>query len=140
MKVLYPVCFYESVEEEETYTADVPDLLGCVTQGDSIKNAMEMVQDAIAGWILEDVENISNNEIPKASDISDIELEIDEYCRGGFKSLVMVDLSYFAEKWSTKSIKKTLSIPKWLNTRAERLGVNFSKVLQEALLEKIAKV
>jgi len=139
MKVIYPVCFYECIEKEGTYCADVPDLLGCVTQGDSLEDAIEMVQDAIATWILDDIENVENNEIPKASNIEDVELDIDENCRGGFKSLVMVDLSYFSEKWSKKAVKKTLTIPKWLNTKAEKMNINFSKILQEALIKEVVE-
>lgn len=38
-----------------------------------------------------------------------------------------------------KSVKKTLTIPEWLNKRAEKVGINFSQALQEILLSKIVK-
>ena len=51
----------------------------------------------------------------------------------------MVNINEFAEKFGKELVKKTVNIPKWVNTRAEELKINFSKTLEEALLEKIIK-
>lgn len=132
MKLVYPACFYE--EEDGGYSVDIPDLLGCCTQGSTLEEALEMAQDAALGWILTAIED--NEEIPAPSDIKDIELENEN----GFKNLLLLDIDKYTEKYGTKkAVKKTLSIPEWLNVRAEKLGVNFSKVLQEALLKIILK-
>jgi len=56
-----------------------------------------------------------------------------------FKTYIVVDISAFAEKWVKELVKKTVNIPKWINTKAEELKINFSKTLEEALLEKIMK-
>ena len=56
-----------------------------------------------------------------------------------FKTYIVVDLSSFAEKWGKELVKKTVNIPKWVNTKAETLKINFSKTLEEALLQKIYK-
>lgn len=86
------------------------------------------------GWLLTSLEE--NEEIPKPTDISKIILENEKQ----FSSLLLLDISSYSEKYSSrKSIKKTLSIPFWLNQRAEKLKINFSKTLQDALIMKIIK-
>ena len=54
-----------------------------------------------------------------------------------FVNMVLVDMTEYAKQHSTKSVKKTLSIPMWLNTLCEEKNINFSKVLQDALLTKV---
>lgn len=132
MKLVYPANFY--YEEDEGYSVEVPDLLGCVTQGDNLEEAMEMAQDAALGWILTAIED--EEEIPAPSQIEEIKLEE----KNGFKTLLLLDIDQYTEKYGTKkSVKKTLTIPEWLNKRAEKIGINFSQVLQESLLNKIVK-
>lgn len=132
MKLVYPAKFY--YENDGGYSVEVPDLLGCVTQGDNLEEAMEMAQDAALGWILTAIEE--EEEIPAPSQIDQIKL--DE--KSGFKTLLLLDVDQYTEKYGTKkSVKKTLTIPEWLNKRAEKIGINFSQVLQESLLNKIVK-
>ncbi len=132
MKLVYPANFY--YEEDEGYSVEVPDLLGCVTQGDNLEEAMEMAQDAALGWILTAIED--EEEIPAPSQIEEIKLEE----KNGFKTLLLLDIDQYTEKYGTKkSVKKTLTIPEWLNKRAEKIGINFSQALQETLLNKIVK-
>lgn len=132
MKIVYPVCFYE--ENDGGYSIDVPDLLGCCTQGETIEEAIEMAQDAALGWITTAIED--GEDIPKPSRMEDIKLENEK----GFVSLVLLDLDKYMKLNSSKrAIKKTLTIPVWLNEKAEKIGVNFSQVLQEALLSKVLK-
>ena len=131
MKLVYPAIFKE---EEIGYSVMFPDLLGCVTQGDTLEEAIEIAEDAALGWLLTSLEE--NEKIPEASNINDIELED----KNEFVSLLLLDLSAYSEKHSSrKSVKKTLTIPFWLNERAERLKINFSKTLQDALILKIIK-
>ena len=144
MKVVYPVCVFQT---EENYLVYVPDLNTNNTCGDTIEEALYMAQDLIASYILEDFENISKNEIPKQSKLEDIDIkEIQKYWEledkdiiSSFKTLVLVNLDDFIQKWSNKSVRKNLTIPQWLNTKAESLNLNFSQILQEALLERIYK-
>lgn len=148
MKVIYPVLFYE--EKEGGYSVFVPDLEKALnsnasTCGDTLENAMCMAEDLIAGLILDEIEE--GNKIPQASKIEDVnfqefenDLEIENWDYvSKFKTYIVVDISTFAEKWGKELIKKTVNIPKWVNTRAEELKINFSKTLEEALLEKITK-
>ena len=130
MKLIYPACFYPC--EEGGYTVVFPDLPGCVTEGDTLAEAMEMAVDASSGWLLTSVEE--NNQLPKASNIKSV--IPDEY-ENGFVSLIGVDLAEYSQKHGNKSIKKTLTIPAWLNTIAEVNNVNFSQVLQNALKDQL---
>lgn len=144
MKVIYPVCIFQTKEE---FMAFVPDLNTNNTCGDTLEEALYMAQDLIAGYILEDLEDVRKNEIPKQSNIEEIDIkEVQKYWEledkdiiSSFKTLVIVDLDEFAQKWGNKSVRKNLTIPQWLNTKAEEMNINFSQVLQEALLEKIVK-
>lgn len=132
MKLVYPACFYE---EEKGYSVVIPDLLGCCTQGETLEEALEMAQDAALGWILTSIEE--EEEIPKPSQIGDIKIDN----KKGFKTLLLLDIDQYTEKYGTKkAVKKTLTIPEWLNKRAEKVGINFSKTLQEALLNKIVNL
>lgn len=130
MKLVYPACFYPEVDGG--YSVEVPDLKGCITQGDSLEEAIQMAEDAALGWLLTSIED--EEELPKPSNIKDIKLEEQD----GFVSLLLLDLTAYSQKYSArKSVKKTLTIPLWLNERAEKYGINFSKTLQDALLTKI---
>lgn len=143
MKVIYPVLFYE--EKENGYSVFVPDLNNASTCGETLEETMYMSEDLIAGIVLDEMEK--NNKIPKASKIEDVTFEkLEEYLEienwdyvSKFKTYIIVDISLYAEKWGKELIKKTVNIPKWVNTKAESLKINFSKTLEEALLEKIFK-
>jgi len=129
MKLIYPACFYPN---EDGYTVVFPDLPGCVTEGNTLSEAMDMAIDASSGWLLSSVEE--NKEIPKASNIKNV--IPDEY-ENGFVSLIGVDLDEYSQKHGNKAVKKTLTIPSWLNTIAEENNVNFSQVLQNALKDQL---
>ena len=143
MRVVYPVLFYE--EAEGGYSVFVPDLNNVTTCGDTLDEAMYMAQDLIAGVLLDRMEE--GEKLPKSSTIEQVkfktlenELKIKNWnYKNRFKTYIVVDLSSFAEKWNKKLIKKTVNIPMWINTKAEELKINFSKTLEEALLEKIYK-
>lgn len=123
MLFVYPAIFHQ---EDHSYWVEFPDLEGCHTYGSSISETMEAAQEALAGYLLTLLEQ--NRPIPSPSDISAI------YADDGFSSLVSCDIN---QRKDTRAVKKTLTIPSWLNERAMAMGVNFSQVLQEALLSKI---
>ena len=127
-KLLYPACFYPC-EEQEGYTVVVPDLPGCVTQGKSLIDAIGMAVEAASGWVLDEMED--GKPIPPASKIEDV--QADER-PGGFVNLIVLDMDTYAEKYGEKAVRKNLTIPAWLNTYAEANNVNFSRVLQDALV------
>lgn len=121
--IFYPVVFHP---EEVGYSVSVPDIEGCFTQGDTIDETLEMIQDAI-GLMLEDYEKI-----PSPSDPREIQT-------GGEDFVVVVpfDKVDYNRRHDTHAVKKTLSIPSWLNEAAETAHLNFSSVLQEALKVKL---
>lgn len=141
MKVIYPVLFYE--EKEGDYSVFVPDFENTSTCGNTLEDAMYMAEDLIAGLVLDRIEE--GEKIPKSSKIEEVsfeelenDLEIEDWDYvSKFKTYIIVDIDAFAEKWGKELIKKTVNIPKWVNTKAEELKINFSKTLEEALLEKI---
>ena len=129
MKLIYTAVF-EPHEEDEGYTVTVPDLPGCITEGDDLAEALDMINDAACGWILGELEE--GNTIPASSDFFDIKLsEIDS-----FKSIISLDIDSYAEKYGRKAVRKNITIPAWLNTYGEKNHINFSKVLQDALLKE----
>ena len=123
MLFVYPAIFHK---EETTYWVEFPDLKGCYTYGSSIVEAMEGAQEALAGYLLSLLEE--GETIVAPSDISSYHPE------DGFTSFVSCDINQYKD---TKAVKKTLTIPAWLNDRAVSMGLNFSKILQEALIKKI---
>lgn len=123
MRYVYPAVF----EKEETgYSIYFPDIEGCYTQGDTLEDGIEMANDALC-LMLYDMEE-SGKAIPAASDITKIKLGENE-----FATLIACDTLEYRKFFDNKAVKKTLTIPSWLNTMAERKDVNFSAVLQKAL-------
>lgn len=123
MLFVYPAIFHK---EEDAYWVEFPDLDGCHTYGASIAETMEAAQEALAGYLLTLLEQ--GTPVASPSDISSFQVN------DGFSSLVSCDINQYKD---TKAVKKTLTIPSWLNDRAVSMGVNFSQVLQEALISKI---
>ena len=124
MKYVYPAIF---TEKNGQYLVSVPDLSGCHTFGDDLNEAIEMTRDAMAMWLC--IAEDKNEEIPHPS----MGLAVDN----GFVSFVDVDTIEYRKQTDNKAVKKTLSIPSWLNSQAERSGINFSNVLQNALMEQL---
>ena len=128
MNLVYPAVFYPD-PDSSAFAVTVPDLPGCVSGGDSLASAISMGEDAASGWILGELED--GNEVPPASDIKDI--HPDPEIGDGFVSLLSLDMDAYAAKYGSKSVRKNLTIPAWLNTFAEAEQLNISKVLQDAL-------
>lgn len=125
-KHFYPVIFHK--EETGSYSVFVPDLPGCNTEGETLDEAYEMVADAIGLYL----EGIKEEEYPVRSDPEMITVEENE-----FVALVEFNKLEYDKKHNTKAVKKTLTIPAWLNEYAEKENVNFSGVLQDALKSKL---
>ena len=88
--------------------------------------AVFMAEDAASGWVLTELED--GNPVPKATAINEVVTE-----PGQFVSLIAIDMDAYAAKYGSSAVKKTLTIPAWLNTFVEKNGISCSKVLQEAL-------
>jgi predicted RNase H-like HicB family nuclease len=123
MEYVYPAIFHKN--EDGSYTIVYPDLPGCISEGKSLGNAMYMAQAALAQWIgyLTD----KKQEIPPASSIQDVKTS-----NGDFVNLIR------AEAKDSRAVKRTVSIPKWMDDKVAQSGLSLSRVLQDALNEKLA--
>ena len=120
----YPAIF---TYEDNQYWVEFVDLEGCFSDGKTLAEAMENAKEA-TGLYLEDLE-----EYPKCTtDIKNIKLEDNQII-----SFVTINLEEHKKKYENKSVKKTLSIPAWLNTMAEKENINFSQLLQKALKDTL---
>lgn len=125
MTRIYPAIFHT----EDGYWVEFPDLEGCNTCGESLEETMEMAQEALGLYIASLIE--SKQSIPVPSDIRDIQTKDSDIV-----SYVCVDdTKYRRENYA---VKKTLSIPAWLATEAENNNLSLSKVLQEALMQRLS--
>ncbi len=120
---VYPAIFHE----EDGYWVEFPDLSGCVTEGDTIEEAMAMAQEALGLWLVSQME--MGNELPAPSAITDIHAD------DGVVTYVSTDVD--AYRRDTRAVKKMLSIPAWLAKEAETRSISLSKVLQDALKEQL---
>lgn len=134
MLSMYPACFYR---EKEGYSVIFPQL-NLATCGETLEEAMEMATDCLAGFLF-DAKN-EGMSIPTAPSI----LEIDVHAvadgipyESAFVSLVAVDVEEYAKRHFENSVEKSLAIPAWLNDLAVKQGVDFSKTLQNALVEQL---
>lgn len=134
MKAVYPVIFTEDKNGE--YLVEVPDM-GILTEGKDLGDAMFMARDAIglAGIVAED----KNEEIPKPSKVEDIKLEEGEFSDEGksIVALVDVDFTEYRRKNDNKTVRRNVTLPNWLDHAATEAGLNVSRVLREALAEKL---
>ena len=138
MNYTYPACFYI---DSDGITIVFPDLNYLASEANDIDEAMEVSIDCLAGYLY--LDKLDNKKIPKASKLSDIdpikvakEIGFDDEIDECFVNYVSVDLEEYAKNHFEKSVKKTLTIPSYLNDLAIKNNINFSKVLKEAL-EKI---
>ena len=136
MLTSYPACF---LKEENGYSVVFPDL-NTATCGDSLDEAMAMAIDCLAGYIY--MLRQDGEAVPDPSTMADVSPErvaadLDVDPGEGFVSLVTVDVDEYAKKHFERSVRKTLTIPAWLNALALEHGVNFSQVLQDALKAKL---
>lgn len=126
MKYVYPAVF--TPVENGQFDVSVPDLPGCRTCGDDLADALFMAEDAVSMWLW-DAES-DNEPIPFPTKAPQVEAP-------QFVNYVYADTDEYRREHDTRAVKKTLSIPSWLNAQAEQAGINFSQVLQEGLKQKL---
>ncbi len=126
MKLVYPAIFTPYEDGSDGYLVEFPDLPGCVTGGDDLAEAIFMAEDAASGWVLTELEE--GKKAPEATKVNDVVAQ-----GNAMVNLVALDMDAYAAKYGSNAVKKTLTIPAWLNTFVEENGISCSKVLQEAL-------
>lgn len=130
-KIYYPAVFHVS-EDVGGFWVEFPDLDGCFSQGTDISDTMENAKEAL-GLYLDQSDDLYERTISKPSEIN----KVMEQFPKEIVVLVEYDDLKYARLYKNKAVKKTLSIPQWLNEEATKKGINFSQVLQEALLSKL---
>lgn len=127
MKRTYPIII-EPVQDVHPYSVTIPDF-ELFTDGDSLADAIAMARDAIGLFALDSMAHL-----PDASALDTIRAASPA---NAIVTLVDIDLIAYKRKHDRRAVKKTLTVPTWLNERAEAEGFNFSAVLREALEEKL---
>lgn len=127
-KYLYPAIFTE--EENGLYDVYFPDIPDCYTSGDSLMDALNMAEDVLA-FTLYSYER-DKRDIPEPSDQKSIKTSGES-----FVNIISCDTLEYQKRNNDKAVKKTLTIPEWLNELAIKADINFSQVLQEALKAKM---
>jgi predicted RNase H-like HicB family nuclease len=123
MEYVFPAVFHKN--KEGSYTITYPDLPGCISEGKNLGNAMYMAESGLKQWIGYLVEKKQN--VPVASHIDKIKVN-----KGEFVNLIRAELK------DEHAVRRTVSIPKWMDDKAVSSGLSLSRVLQEALTERLA--
>jgi len=128
MKYVYPALFHP--EDDGIFFISFPDLDGCFTQGSSIAEGMDMAADALnlMLWHMEE----ERMPIPEPSPLQKLKVE-----HGDFLTLIGADTLSYRKQHDTKAVRKNLSIPRWLDTLATERNINFSNILQNALMREL---
>ena len=136
---IYPAIFTQS--KKGGYAVVFPDLNHLATCGDDMQEAMEMAIDCLAGYLF--TEKLDGNKIPAPTPLEkvdvhseDIEAFMDDVA-DQFVKLVSVDVEEYAAKHFNRDVKRTVSIPQWLDSRVAAQKINVSQVLQKALMEEL---
>lgn len=130
---VYPVILTNT---KDCILVEVPDM-EILTEGTSIENAIHAARDAIGlkGISMED----ANEKIPMASEVKNINLDMSTFGNEGESIITLVDVDFveYRRRNENKTVRRNVTLPSWLNAAAEAAEINVSKVLQEALKEKL---
>ena len=131
MRSVYPVFFTKA---KNCVLVEVPDL-EILTEGKDISDAIEMVRDAIELNCVSRED--AKEEIPEPSDMNALDVSVATFAGEGATviSFVDIDSGEYRRKIDTKTVRRNVALPSWLNYEAEHAGINVSRVLQEALMK-----
>jgi predicted RNase H-like HicB family nuclease len=122
MEYIYPALF--QTNDDGSYTITYPDLSGCISEGKNLSNAMDMAQSALTQWMEYLIE--TKTPIPNPSDIKKVNSNGNE-----FVSLIRANVK------DGRAVKRTVSLPKWMDEKVSENGLSLSRVLQDALASKL---
>ena len=133
MKNVYPVFFTKT---NDNVLVEVPDL-DILTEGKDMNDAIDMARDAIELTCVTMEDN--KEEIPNPSDISELNVDNGTFAEEGKTviSFVDIDSTEYRKKIDTKTVRRNVALPSWLNYEADQAGVNVSRILQEALMSTL---
>ena len=124
MEYIYPAVFHTN--EDGSFTITFPDLPGCVSEGKSLGNALHMAQDALKQYMA-CMEELGES-IPAATRADKIAVGAGEY----------ISLTR-AETRDVRAVRRTVSIPQWMDEQAIQGGLSLSRILQDALSERFTR-
>lgn len=126
-KYAYPAIFHFN-QDDGSYTVTFPDLPGCITEGKDLADALYMAGDAAAMWLC----YTEDQKEPLPPPTAPPAVEAPE-----FVNYIFADLDEYRRKYNSRTVKKTISLPGWLNDQAVQAGINFSRFFQDALKEHL---
>lgn len=133
MKKIYPVIFTQT---KKAVLVEVPDM-EILTEGKDLTDAIDMARDAVGlmGISLED----DGLDIPEPTSLEKIDPSTGTFAGEGdsIVSLVDIDFLYYRRKLDNKAVRRNVTLPNWLNQEADMANINVSKVLQDALMQKL---
>jgi len=136
MKTVYPTFISQ---EGNDYLVYVPDM-DIYTEGDSFADAISMARDSIGlkGIDMEDNKIVlpTPSTQDKAIKKAKADTEIYDYSKG-ILTFVDIDFVLYRRKMDNKTVRRNVTLPNWLNVKADEAGINVSRVLQEALLSLV---
>lgn len=122
---VFPAVFHPNTDG--TFTITFPDLPGCISEGKSLGNAMSMAQDALAQWV--EYLQSEKQTVPVASAPQSVTTAGEE-----FVTLIRADVR------SNRAVRRTVSIPQWMDEQVSAAGLSLSRVLQDALKDRLDAV
>lgn len=133
MRNVYPVFFTKT---NGIVLVEVPDL-DILTEGKDMNAAINMARDAIELKCISMEDQ--KEEIPNPSELKDLNVKNGTFADEGETviSFVDVDSTEYRKRIDTKTVRRNVALPSWLNYEAEQAGVNVSRILQEALMSTL---
>lgn len=127
-KYMFPAVFQPC--KEGGYSIYFPDLPGCISEGDTLEEALAMAKDGLELflWNMED----GKEEIPEPTPPEGIKIE-----DGNFVVPIIADMKLARAQMNNKTVNTNVTIPQWLKFKAEENKINFSQLLQEAIKQKL---
>ena len=134
MTTVYPVILTQTGDKKDTYLIEIPDLNG-YSEGYGLADAIKMARDLI-GCKLYDLDEA---DYPKASTPGAIDISKGEFADAGngMISMVDIDMETYRRELDNQPVRRNVSLPSWLNKKANEAHINVSRVLQDALMEKL---
>ncbi|MCD7863599.1 MAG: type II toxin-antitoxin system HicB family antitoxin [Lachnospiraceae bacterium] len=128
MKALYTATFET---DGSKFYARVPDLPGCISTGNSLEDAIDMITDAANLWLVA----AEDHHDPIPAPTSQHELNCPD---AAALSIISVDTIAYRASIDTRAVRKSVSLPAWMANLADQRGINCSQVLQDGLMQKLA--
>lgn len=127
----YYVAVFSPRKDGSGYECTVPDIPHCVSSGADLPEALSMIQDA-ASLMLVGYEDLGSQP-PAAADPATVQKP-----EGGFTTLLSLDTDTYRQTTDTEPVRKSVSIPAWMDKMAKKRGLSCSQLLQDALRQRLA--